>query len=147
MNGYPTPICALDITEEALSAWHDGLLAAGEAERLASHVGTCAACQARLADFQALGHLLRQQWTPNLQARIWRGLRHAMEGDGMRGMKGRERAIWGTTAAVVAAVLVVALFAGLLARRAGQSGQPGSGTTLLPTPTATATATPTPTAA
>ncbi|HEV8193350.1 MAG TPA: hypothetical protein VGP82_17950 [Ktedonobacterales bacterium] len=51
----PTLACPLDIPDKTLSALRDGLLGAGERQRLESRLPTCAACQQRLAQFERLG--------------------------------------------------------------------------------------------
>ena len=44
------PVCSLGVSERTLSALRDGSVSRAEADHLATHVVTCGACGARLAD-------------------------------------------------------------------------------------------------
>jgi hypothetical protein len=136
--------CALGLTEEQLSAWRDGLLPSGELARIEAHAATCRPCQARLADFERMGWTLRGQRVPDLRRQVWHGLQARMRETRRTSMTARMRTLWASGAAIAAAVVLVALFASLLAHRGGSppvgSDTPGAtATSGAPTPSATAT--------
>src|SRR5258708_39845443 len=74
MTPSSTYRCPLDIDEQTLSAGRDGLLGAGEAQRLEAHVAGCRACQSRLDQFDILASTPRRQLRPYLRPHVWRGL-------------------------------------------------------------------------
>jgi hypothetical protein len=138
--------CALGISEDTLSAWRDGLLPAAEMRRLDEHATTCPSCRARLDSFDAISRALRSQRPPDLRDRVWERTRWriAHERTG-RLILGRAR-LWQGTLGLAAAAVLVALFAGLLLSRAGQTDRTGSGipvASMPATPHATATTVPT----
>ena len=118
------PPCSLAITDQTLSDWHEQLLPTSEARRLEAHVPTCAGCQARTAGFASATRALQRQRTPDLQDRIWRGLRRQLAQPQRSPLTGR-RGI-GLISAAATAVALVALFVVLLA---GRQHPGGSGTT------------------
>ncbi len=158
MSDDPTPrepapsatlSCAAGVSPETLSAWRDGLLSADEAVRLASHTLTCPACGARLREYDAIGAALREQIIPRSAADPWPAMRRRIE-DEDRGRRGRLAALprWGGLGALVAAALLVALFAGLLAQQATRRPALGATPTIAQTtPLATPLQTATPTGA
>ena len=58
---HETLVCVEGVPTDQLSALRDEALPAAEAERLREHIASCAACRARLADFDALASTLRGQ--------------------------------------------------------------------------------------
>jgi photosystem II stability/assembly factor-like uncharacterized protein len=67
--------CEHGIPAHTLSAWRDGDLPAGEAQRIAAHIAECAASRARLADYDALLQVLRAQRVPPADERLWPAVR------------------------------------------------------------------------
>jgi hypothetical protein len=137
-----TLTCAAGITPVRLSAWRDGLLPTHSAEWLATHVASCPACSARLRDYDQIGVALRRQAIPRPAGDPWpamqRFIARTSERQGRRRLRLPRGSAWGGLGALVAAALLIALFAGLLAHQA--SLRPTAGAT----PTLTqATATPT----
>jgi hypothetical protein len=138
--------CTLALLTDTLSAWRDGALPPADSEQVDAHLPTCAACRARLAEYDAVAHALRllavpepvggygrnpRRWhlgsaadseRPDVHA-LPRVMGPARSGDGVRP---RLR----TAVEVVAALLLVSLLGGLL----GWQRHGGSGTA--PTPTA-----------
>ena len=144
-----TDRCDLDLTDETLSAWRDELLSQRDIRRIAEHVPTCAACQSRIGDFERIRNALIGQRVPDMQARVWRGLRESIQGDVERGHRRWSRQTAGKGLATLAAVLLVALFATLLYGHLGRTTLTGIGTptvnlTATTAITATATGTTTP---
>ena len=140
-----TLACHAGVTPEHLSAWRDGLLSPEQAHWLTSHAQGCPACQARLRDYDQIGSALRGQVIPTSAADPWPAMRQRVAGE-RAGVRRRPfgAPAWGRLGAVVAAALLVALFAGLLARQASQRPTPGVTPTVRATVTVGATATPTP---
>ena len=64
MTGEPLRGCALAVSADDLSAWRDGALDAPMKARLEQHVGTCAACRARMQEFEVIAQALRAIPTP-----------------------------------------------------------------------------------
>lgn len=144
-----TDRCAMGLTDTTLSAWRDELLSKRDMQRITEHVPTCAACQSRIGDFERIRRALLDQRLPDMQARVWRGLRASIQADVQRGHRRWKRPSASTGLATLAAVLLVTLFATLLYGRIGSPSVPGSGTptvnvtaTSAITATASATATP-----
>jgi hypothetical protein len=140
--------CPNGVPPEILSTWRDGLLPPDQATWIARHAPTCPACSERLRDYDAAASALAGQVIPRPGADLWPGVRAAIEREtrgaaGERARRGlrlpRGMALGGIGAGVVA-LLLVALFAGLLIVR--KPGRP----TLASTPTTTQTATVAPTA-
>lgn len=133
-----TSACPLDISEQTLSAWHDGLLNPAERQNLERHISECAACQRRLASLQYVSHVLRGQREPQLTARVWRGLQARLADPASRRSPIARGRIPTAALTTAAAVLIVALFAGVLALHSKYPS--GSGSTII-APTATSAAT------
>src|SRR5260370_19561381 len=69
------PACEHGIPAHTLSAWRDGDLPAGEAQRITAHIAECAASRARLADYDALLQAMRAQRVPPADERLWPAVR------------------------------------------------------------------------
>jgi len=134
--------CTDGVTPETLSAWRDGLLPADQTQWLAVHAPACPACSARLRDYEQIGAALRGQIIPQSAADPWPAMRQRIEREGR---ERRERRLslprWGGLGALVAAALLVALFAGLLAQQAARRPAPGSTATVAATHVASPTTT------
>src|SRR5260370_25191341 len=104
MTPSSTYHCPLDIDEQTLSAWRDGLLGAGEAQRLDAHVAGCRACQSRLDEFDRLASTLRRQRGPYARPHVWRGLLAPIESR-LRRRFGRRGAVVGGGVLPAAAAL------------------------------------------
>jgi YVTN family beta-propeller protein len=141
MSDAKVPGCTLNLSAETLSAWRDSALPGREQEHVSAHLPGCATCRSRLAEYDSMARALQTLSTPKpvggygrnprLQAANRGRWTHARSSMGMPG--------W---ASALAAVLLLAAFAGLFAVFA--SRRPSI--TVLPTPTSTVTATPTPVA-
>ena len=137
-----TLACPDGVPPEILSAWRDGLLPPEQAAWLERHAPGCPACSERLRDYDAAASALAGQVIPRPGADLWPGVRVAIEremggavgGNARRGMRLPRGLALGGIGAGVAALLLVALFAGLLISR--KPGRPTSAST----PTATQTA-------
>jgi hypothetical protein len=70
-----TLVCAEHVTPAQLSALRDGALAVNRAERLQAHVAGCAACRARLADYDRIPTALLSQRELEPRDRIIAGVR------------------------------------------------------------------------
>ncbi len=127
MTPSSTYRCLLDIDEQTLSAWRDGLLGAGEAQRLDAHVAGCRACQSRLDEFDRLASTLRRQREAYLRPHVWRGLLARIESSLRRRFGRRGPVVWGGVLSAVAALLLVALFAALLSQHLARASVPTSG--------------------
>lgn len=60
----PSPLCALRLGDDVLSAWHDTALRGAQARQVEAHVTGCVPCQVRLSVYESLGALLRAQLIP-----------------------------------------------------------------------------------
>ncbi|HEX8732519.1 MAG TPA: zf-HC2 domain-containing protein [Ktedonobacterales bacterium] len=146
------PLCSLGVTTRTLSALRDDALSQVEAARLATHIETCAACQARLAAFDDLAILLRAERAPQPDARLWRAVSTAADTSSParrpRFPGGAfTRLSWRSIATVAAALLLIVGFVALLTlRRPTSPTQPTSTVTPQPTATSQPTATLQPTA-
>lgn len=112
-----TRLCAERVSPEQLSAWRDGLVAPERSAWLATHTARCAACSERLRDYNRIGAALREQVIPHPTADLWPETRRRLMERGAR-RSWTPTPTWGKLGAVIAATLLVALFAGLLARQA-----------------------------
>ncbi|HLZ25214.1 MAG TPA: zf-HC2 domain-containing protein [Ktedonobacterales bacterium] len=65
MSADTIPVCAEGQTAASLSEWRDGALSPAEAERLRQHIESCAACQSRLAEYDAIADGLRAIHVPD----------------------------------------------------------------------------------
>lgn len=75
---HDTLICVEGVAPERLSALRDASLAPDEAQRLREHVAGCAACRARLADYDTVASVLRQQRELEPGERIISGVRERL---------------------------------------------------------------------
>jgi hypothetical protein len=139
-----TLVCAENVNPQQLSALRDGGLSTGEARRLREHISSCAACQARLADYDRMASALRSQHELDPGDRIIEGVRARLAGP--RGAGHSLRAIWSarggkrmwTALAALAPVAALILLFVYVFTGIGRQPLPGG------TPTAgAATATPT----
>lgn len=140
-----TPDCALGLTTDTLSAWHDEDLRHDDMQRIREHITTCAACRQRLAGFELVARALGRQRELEPGDRVWQAVQsriaaHAAGRSGpMRGPVRIPNGNWRGVAAVASVLLVVGLMAYVLSAGLSQRGGPP--------PTSTATAAPTPTVA
>lgn len=142
MASSTTERCTLNLTDDALSAWRDDLLGRGEMRRISEHVPTCLACQQRSGGFERIRDALLGQRIPDMQTRVWRGLRASLDADIQRGHRRWTQPTASTWLATLAAVLLITLFATVLYGHIGRVSLPGSGTpTANPLATNTLTAT------
>lgn len=142
-------ICDQHVSGEMLSAWRDSLLPPAEMERIRAHAAGCAACQARLAGFEAVARALLQQREIEPDGRLLADLRARAAQARRRGrIHLLNRRDWRELGALasVAAVLLIAVY--LLAAGPGRFFNPLGGitptarSTVAPTATATPTTTP-----
>lgn len=124
--------CPERVENETLSALRDDLLSGDEAARLREHLPSCAACQARLNEYDEVARALLRQRELEPGERIIRGVRRRVgEGRAPRQLA-RQRLLSGLGGlASVAAVLLLFLYV------FGQ--QPGRGPTHSGTPTVSRT--------
>src|SRR5579884_3243847 len=128
MSIETTPVCALGLSHETLSALRDGLLPASEPERLRAHIVTCPACQACLADFDAIAIELQSQRMPAPDERLWRDVQAAIASSRRPALRLPDKLalplptkrLWGALAAVTAVLLIVASFARILGTQAAR---------------------------
>ena len=117
-----TMTCAERISAMTLSAFHDGALTPRAMTHLRAHIATCAACQRQLADFTALGALLRRpapalESTPAQQRRTWLAIRARItHSRRIIAMSLSRAAIWKGAGALVATALIAALIFAFAAR-------------------------------
>ncbi|MDE3229626.1 MAG: hypothetical protein KGO05_07075 [Chloroflexota bacterium] len=146
------PLCSLGVSERTLSALRDNGVSRGEAARLAAHIETCAACQARLASFDELAATLRAEQAPQPDERLWRAVSAATDTPApTRRLRfpggGALHPSWRSIATIAAALLLVIGFVALLSlRRPTAPTQPAPTATPAPTLTPAPTATSQPTA-
>ncbi|HEV7129324.1 MAG TPA: hypothetical protein VGN32_17960 [Ktedonobacterales bacterium] len=123
MSTQTPPACADGISTVTLSAWRDDRLSLARASRLVVHLAQCAACQARLAEYDALAQLLRAQTVPGPDTRLRRTLRARIARIERTAaprwprpllLAPRVRRLLGAVGAIAAALLLVAGFARLL---------------------------------
>jgi photosystem II stability/assembly factor-like uncharacterized protein len=128
------PACAEQRTASTLSAWRDGLLAAADARRLEQHIAACAACRARLADYDALAAGLRTLQVPapvggyGRNPRLWPSSRRSTPPAFRRSPASRPHSVLPGLGALAAAFLVVVLTLVLFVPRLGQLGAHPEGT-------------------
>lgn len=140
-------ICEQNISGETLSAWRDGVLPPAEMERIRMHAGGCAACQARLADFDEVARALLRQRELEPAGRILAGVRLRAGQRPRRAWGGlpRRRA-WSGLGALGAVAAVLLLFVYVLGFGPGRPGTSSGGKTPTALQSATATLIPTLTA-
>lgn len=114
--------CSLGLSDDELSRWHDDDLNPARMALIRAHIGSCAACQERLASLEAIGAGLRGLEPPPLDiARLLAGLRDTTSSAAATSpsmpvkpptrVPHRSRRMV-TGAAALAAVLVISLLAG-----------------------------------
>jgi hypothetical protein len=115
MSTGTIPACELGLTTATLSAWHDQMVSAAEAERVRAHLAQCAACQGRLAEYGAIAQALRAQHVPTPDARLWLVVRSGMSerraGSARFVFLIPARQTWKSLAAMAAVLLLIAGFA------------------------------------
>src|SRR5262249_9067044 len=79
MSIETSPACTLGLTRDDLSGGRDGFPGDADRERTRPHMAPCAACQERLADFDALAQVLLRQPVPAPDARLWAAIQSAAE--------------------------------------------------------------------
>jgi hypothetical protein len=139
---HETLVCAERVPSERLSALRDEALPSAEAARLRAHIAGCAACRARLANFDVIASALRGQRELDPEDRIrggvrarlaerqrpawaWRGARDA----------GGGRRVWAGLAALVPVAALILLFVYLFSGGfSGGARRPNTGASHSPTP-------------
>lgn len=128
--------CALGVSDRTLSDYRSDGLSAKEMERLRAHVRKCAACQARLAAYEALAQRLRAQHEPGSHARLWQNVRASIAASAIPSATGQKRhfrsagrshstQIWAAFGSIAA---VLALSVGFVALFVSHNGWPMFGT-------------------
>lgn len=128
--------CALGVSDRTLSDFRSDGLGPKEMERLRAHVAQCPACQARLAEYEALAQRLRGQSEPNGHAQLWQSVRASIATTetptGVRRARhargaGRARStqVWAALGSIAA---VLALSVGFVALFVNRGGWPAFGT-------------------
>jgi hypothetical protein len=103
--------CAERIGGETLSAWRDDLLSSDEMARLRAHTPGCAACQERLADFDAVAAALLRQRELEPSERIVEGVwRAAARRRPVRLIPRGNKRLWAGLGALGSVAAVVLLF-------------------------------------
>jgi hypothetical protein len=121
--------CPERVESETLSALRDDLLSGDVAARLREHVPSCAACQARLYDYDEVARALLRQRELEPGERILRGVRRRVV-DGRAARRIARRRLWSGLGGLASVAAVLLLFLYVF----GQNG--GSGPTHPGTPTA-----------
>jgi len=116
--------CVLNLTHTTLAEYRDEALDAMAMARIVAHTPTCAACQARLAEWDGLEAAIRAQRVPEPNPRLWEDVRGAAMARARRrlranGAKMSRRRLLGSVAAVAAVVLLVTGFSQVLHLQAG----------------------------
>jgi len=153
MTSEPLPGCALGLSVDDLSAWRDGALDGAATARLNAHIAGCAACRARLAEYDVIAQGLRAIPTPMPTHGYGRNPRVAGAAPtprprpARRAPIGRRQALGGLGAIAAVALLLLA-FIQVFGRLGAQTPTAAatSTPTLLATATTPATATVAPTA-
>lgn len=104
--------CTLGLTIEHLTAWQDNQLGSVEQPRLSAHIPACAQCQSLLADLAQIKSGLSALRTPDLRARIWRGVQGGIARSPRTYLA--SRALWRSAVGVLALITLVALFVQVL---------------------------------
>lgn len=133
-----TLTCAENVAPERLSALRDGALTSADAQRLREHIATCAACRARLADYDAMATALRQQRELEPGERIVTGVRARLATEGPARRRRRpSRRFWASVATLAPVAAIILLFVYVFSGLAGRIHPTGSGTPTVSAPTAT----------
>jgi YVTN family beta-propeller protein len=117
MSDAMIPGCALGVSIQTLSAWRDQALPAQEQDRMRGHIAGCASCKRRLAQYDAVARALRILPTPEPVGGYGHNPRHTDRGP--ENISGWSRLRIQRTPPLslnsLAAILIVALIAGLFA--------------------------------
>jgi hypothetical protein len=139
------PGCALGLSTDTLSAWHDGGFQGADEQRIRQHATTCAACQHRLDGFATVARALERQQELEPGDRIWRGVQNRIASQRRAGFI-LSRPLgwsWQGVVSVASVILVVGLLAyvfnAVQTQRSGPA--PASTATSAVTPTLTSSAT------
>lgn len=112
MSADTIPACAEGQTAGALSSWRDGALNPVESERLSRHLTECAACRARLAEYDDIADGLRAIRVPDPIGGYRRDPRASSaprRGRSWRSLRATPRMRVAGSVGAVAAVLLIAL--------------------------------------
>jgi hypothetical protein len=138
-----TTTCAERIAGETLSAWRDDLLSSDEIARLRAHTPGCAACQARLADFDAVAAALLRQRELEPSERIVEGVRRPVaRRRPVRLIPRGNKRLWAGLGALGSVAAVVLLFVYVFSMWQGGLGsgpQPTASVKPIPSPNPTPT--------
>ncbi|HET9111481.1 MAG TPA: hypothetical protein VFN78_11700 [Ktedonobacterales bacterium] len=133
-----TLTCADNVAPERLSALRDVALTSADAERLREHITTCAACQARLADYDVMATTLRQQRELEPGERIINGVRARLAIETTSRRRSRpSRRFWASVATLAPVAAIILLFVYVFSGLAARIHPTGSGTPTVSAPTAT----------
>ncbi len=139
---HETLTCAEDVALDQLSALRDEALPAAEAEKLRAHIAGCAACQARMADFEALAGALRAQRELDPGDRILDGVHARLASRSGRTRGGRRiwsmgggRRVWAGLAALAPVAALILLFVYVFASIGRQPANGPTPTTGIASPT------------
>ena len=138
MNADIIPACPLALTADDLSRFRDSDTPAGRGRVIEDHLTSCAACRARLAEFDHIGTGLRAIPEPALDDdRFWREVEARASGRRLASAASRAhlRHTFTGLGAVAAALLVAIAFNQLLASHSGPKVTASSTATNPPSPT------------
>lgn len=108
---HETLTCAEDIALDRLSALRDEALPARETDRLRAHIAECAACRARLADFDTLAGALHAQRELDPGDRVLDGVHVRLAGQSRPARSWRGgRGVWARLAALAPVAALILLF-------------------------------------
>lgn len=140
---HETLVCVERVAPERLSALRDNALPADEAQRLREHVAGCAACRARLANYDTLAAALRQQRELEPGERIVTGVRARLDAtkSPLRRLRPSRR-LWRGVATLAPVAAVILLFVFVLSNLAGRWRPATSLTPTASAPAATSTGKP-----
>ncbi len=144
MRTEPLAGCALRLSADDLSSWRDGALDDAAKARLDTHIPECAACRARIGEYDDIAQALRAVPTPE----PLHGFGHNPRTRGTTAAERqphphpaiRHRRAFSSLGAVAAVALLVLAFAQIFGRLGVQS--PSVTATKSPTPQAITTSTP-----
>jgi hypothetical protein len=136
MSASETLTCSAKVTDETLTAWHDGFFTGDARTALAAHVPSCPACQLRLAGLARVDALVGAERMPLAGDRLWHGIQRGIARAPATKFTGsRSRDAWRSAAVALSALLIVVSFVGVFhATRQSPAAQR--------TPTATVMASP-----
>jgi hypothetical protein len=114
MSASETLTCAANVTDETLTAWHDGFLTGEASTALAAHVPACPACQSRLAILARVDALVGAERMPQGGDRLWRDIQHGLARAPATKFTGSwSREAWRSAAVALSALLIVVSFVGV----------------------------------